>query len=870
MTTLKRLDTMSNPAYTVIIVEDDTGLNKLIQNKLKGLDFSVRSAASGTEALRILEEHHEHVLLLLDYKLPDMTGNDLVQIMKLKPFKVPFIMMTGNLDLHIALEMIKLGALEYMVKDMNFLELVLGTVTKVLNQLKIEKLLYHSQSQIKLLSSAVNKVTTGIVITDPLEKDNPIIYANPYFYELTGYTAEEVIGRNCRFIQGADSDPFSINKIRDAISKSRSITIEIVNYRKDQSPFWNELQINPVLNEQGETIHFVWLQKEITERKQIAEQIEIMAYHDYLTGLPNRRLFENQLSKELTNNHNFDKQLAVLLIDLDRFKLINDSLGHPIGDILLKQFAARLQGSLEQGQMVYRLSGDEFCVVLTQVNDLQQTMEISDRILQITKDEFIIEGYEINITISIGISVSPQDGTTVEDLFKNADVALYHAKSNGRNQAQSYFSSLNVRSFKLFSLRNYLSKALEKKQFYLQYMPRVDLKTNQIISAEALVRWNHPDWGLVSPVEFIPIAEETRLIVPIGEWVLREACMQYKRWQELGLDISSISVNFSVHQLLKHNILATIEQVIAESGISPHNLEIEITESSFISNEKEVTQLLKELRNRKIKVSIDDFGTGYSSLYLLKTLELDTIKIDKAFVEEILTNPVNKSIIKCILSLASALKMNVVAEGVETFEQYAFLKEQNCDEIQGYYFSPPINADEFTNLLTNKTLHSRESKSEVTNVFENRRDFLRLDLVYPLVGEMTLSMFKRKKVDLGSTEVILINISPSGLQFLLGVKLDINSDIILAFKVEILNKIYNLIGYLVWFKEMEADEVFEYGVKFQIDDIEQAELTKSLNILAIKLRKGIPSQTPCFVGDPMKKIKDKKWISHINVENLFM
>ena len=451
---------------------------------------------------------------------------------------------------------------------------------------------------------------------------------------------------------------------------------------------------------------------DITARMKTEELNHFLAYHDYLTELPNRRMFEEQLNKQLRLAQISNNKLALVLIDLDRFKTVNDTLGHSIGDALLKQLANKLQNCLSTNQTVYRLGGDEFCIVILEVESPSKVMFFSDKIIQIIKEQFVIEGFELNITASVGISLSPEDGITVESLLKNADTALYFSKSQGRDQAQCYSPSLNVESFRLFSLSNDLRKALEKNELFLQYMPRVDAQTTQILGAEALVRWNHPDWGLVSPTEFIPIAEETGLIVPIGEWVLREACKQNKQWQDLGLPPITISVNFSVKQLLKQNILQSIDQIVEESGISPDRLEIEITESSFISNENEVTKLLVELKKRKIKVALDDFGTGYSSLYLLKRLALDTLKIDKSFIEEILTVPANKSILECILNLAKALQMNVVAEGVETAEQYAFLKEQKCNEIQGYYFSRPLHVEEFVQLLKNRYLLNQPSTTK--------------------------------------------------------------------------------------------------------------------------------------------------------------
>ena len=573
---------------------------------------------------------------------------------------------------------------------------------------------------------------------------------------------------------------------------------------------------------------------DITNRREIEDLNQYIAYHDYLTDLPNRRMFEEQLSKQLMGAQVYHKKLAVLLIDLDRFKSVNDTLGRSVGDVLLKQLANKLQNYLGDNQTVYRVGGDEFCIVLSKVESHSEVMSLSDKVIQIIKEEFLIEGFELNITASVGISLSPEDGITVESLFKNADTALYFSKSQGRDQAQCYSPSLNVQSFKQFSLSNDLRKALEKKELFLQYMPRVDAQTTQILGAEALIRWNHPDWGLVSPEEFIPIAEETGLIIPIGEWVLSEACKQIKLWEDMELPPMIFSVNFSVQQLLKQNILQTIEQIVEESGILPERLEVEITESAFISNENAVTQLLVELKKRKIKVSLDDFGTGYSSLYLLKRLALDTIKIDKSFIDEILTDPVTKSILECILDLAKALKMNVVAEGVETADQYAFLKERKCNEIQGYYFSRPIDPEEFAYLVKNKQLLNQSLKTKQDKLIVNCRECIGVNLKNPLVAGMTIVMFKGRQVDLGSTEVLITNIGPSGLVFLMGVRLPVNDDIILKFGTKILNQTYELHGNIAWTNEIESGEVYEYGVQFQIEENEQLKLDKSLNLLAFK------------------------------------
>jgi diguanylate cyclase (GGDEF)-like protein/PAS domain S-box-containing protein len=698
--------------------------------------------------------------------------------------------------------------------------------------------------------SIVEESAVGVFIA----QNSIFVYTNPQFNRILGFNS--LIGFDAwEIIHPEDREAISSKILSLSVEQSiRNISHRAI--KQDGTIIICEVYYTRILHD-GE-IAILGTVLDVTERRKTEELNHYLAYHDYLTNLPNRRMFEEHLDKQLRLAQFYKKKLAVLLIDLDRFKSINDTLGHSIGDVLLKQLANKLQSCLGEGQIVYRLGGDEFCMILSEVENHRETMSLSDKITQMTKEVFLIEGYELNITISIGISMSPEDGDTVDSLLKNADSALYFAKSQGRDQAQCYSSSLNIQSFKLFTMSNDLRKALDKKELFLQYMPRVDAQTTQIVGVEALIRWNHPDWGLIFPAEFIPIAEETGLIVPIGEWVLREACKQNKQWQDMGLPPIAVSVNFSVQQLLKQNILQTIDQIVDESGISPDRLEIEITESAFISNEKEVIQLLVELKKRKIKVSLDDFGTGYSSLYLLKRLALDTIKIDKSFVEEILTDPVNKSIVECILNLAKALQMNVVAEGVETAEQYAFLKEQKCNEIQGYYFSRPIDTEELVHLLKNKQLLNQSSKTKQEKQIENRRGYFRVDLKNPLVAGMTISMFKGRKVDLGSTEVFIANIGPGGLKFLMGVKLPVNDDIILKFETVILNQAYELHGNIAWINEIEGGEVYEYGVQFHIEENEQLELIKILNLLAIKTREGVPSHTQIFVGDPISRIKEQK------------
>jgi diguanylate cyclase (GGDEF)-like protein/PAS domain S-box-containing protein len=570
---------------------------------------------------------------------------------------------------------------------------VYGIAKNITAQKAMERSLIDAETKYRGL---VEQSIVGVFIA----VDGTFVYSNPHLNKMMGY--DTITGLKVLGLIHPEDQQRVIDEIKYLAEGESIQNFCHRGVKQDGSIVMIEVHYKKVLHQ--EKLATIGTVLDVTERKQTEELNQFLAYHDYLTTLPNRRMFEEQLDQHLKCNRIASKKVVVMLIDLDRFKFVNDTLGHSIGDVLLKQFAWRLQECLLAGQTVYRLGGDEFCIVLSEVNHHNEIIRLADKLTQLTKEDFVIEGYELHVTISIGISMSPEDGSTVETLFKNADTALYVAKSQGRDQIQYYSSSLNVQSFKHFNLSNDLRKALDKKEFFLHYMPRVDTHTTEIVGVEALIRWNHPEWGLISPAEFIPIAEETGLIVPIGEWVLREACKQNKIWQDQGLMPITTSVNFSVKQLIKPNILEIIDNIIEETGIAAGQLEIEITESSFISNEIEVTQLLADLKKRNIKVSLDDFGTGYSSLYLLKQLTLDTLKIDRSFVEEILKDSVNRSIIQCILTLAKELHMNVVAEGVETAEQYALLKELQCDEIQGYYFSRPLNVEAFAKLLSDKVI----------------------------------------------------------------------------------------------------------------------------------------------------------------------
>ena len=443
------------------------------------------------------------------------------------------------------------------------------------------------------------------------------------------------------------------------------------------------------------------LEREIIERRRAEEA----AYYDTLTGLPNRMLFQERLPHALALAERSRQMLAVMLLDLDRFKTINETLGHGVGDRLLHEVAERLTGCVRRSDTVARFAGDEFALLLMQItrpDDViriarrtEDAVEVAQSILRILEAPFVWGQHELYLTASIGIGLYPDDGEDSQTLLKNAGSALNRAKEQGGNNYQFYTADMNAKALKRLALENNLRHALERDEFVLHYQPQVNISSGRIVGAEALVRWQHPELGLVSPLDFIPLAEDTGLIVPIGEWVLRTACAQNKKWQEEGWPSMCISVNLSARQFQQLQLVESIAEILAETGLAPERLELELTESALMKDTETAVETLRRIKKTGVRIAIDDFGTGYSSLSHLKRLPIDVLKIDRSFVCESTTAPDDAAIVMAIIGLAHNLKLKVIAEGVETEEQLAFLRLLNCDEIQGYLCSKPLAAMAF-------------------------------------------------------------------------------------------------------------------------------------------------------------------------------
>lgn len=494
-------------------------------------------------------------------------------------------------------------------------------------------------------------------------------------------------------------DADKVNEIDFTMSTNKKTNNNLIEFRiiqPNDDIKWIQILRSLIYDEKGQLVKIHAVITDITEHKRAEEKIEFMAYHDELTGLPNRNFYYVCLKKQMEQANGQLHKIAVLFMDLDRFKSVNDTLGHHVGDLLLQAVSIRLKDNLPNSGTICRIGGDEFTIVLP--SDSKDVHEgCAQKIIELLERPFYIEGHEIFITPSIGISLFPDHGESVEELTKKADIAMYYAKERGKNNYYVYTSGLDKKNARKIKLENALRRAIGNNELFLHFQPKVELTSGKIVGMEALIRWNHPELGSISPVEFIPIAEDMGLIIQIGEWVLKTACQQNKEWQEIGLPCIPVSVNVSARQLNEH-FVATVFRVLQETKLDPGCLELEITES-VMQNINESSQILNELKELGIQLSLDDFGTGYSSLSYLKHLPVDSIKIDRSFINDILAHSNGGVMVKTIIDMGRNLNFNVIAEGIENEQQNLFLKENNCYIGQGYYFSPPLPTDKMGTFL---------------------------------------------------------------------------------------------------------------------------------------------------------------------------
>jgi len=572
--------------------------------------------------------------------------------------------------------------------------------------------------QLKLLERCIESSSNGIVVTNARTGDMPVVYVNPTFERMTGYSADEILGKNLRFLRGGEydlSNEDALTEIRKSIANGSDVSVVLRNYRKDGSPFWNDLYLSPTRNDSGEITHWVGIQNDISERKSIEHQLAYNTTHDSLTQLPNRALLEDRLTQNCQFALRYNRYVGVLFIDLDGFKRINNSLGHRTGDQILVAVARRLGELVRSSDTVARVGGNEFVIALSDLAQGEDAQIKVEQVIEALSRPYRIGNENLHLTASIGIAITDGDLCNPTELIEQAGLALGQAKQLGHNTWQWFSKEMNTQANYRVKLRNQLQDAIDNEALTLFYQPLIDARTGQTKSIEALVRWQHPDQGLIPPSDFIPLAEETGQIIALGRWVLQQACRDMTRLHALGFRDCSIAVNVSPVQIRKDDFIDTVEKALQASGLQPQDLELEVVESAVLYDTDKVITTLQELRNMGVSIAIDDFGTGFSSLSYIKLMPANRLKIDISFIKEVIQNRRDAAITQGVISMAHHLSLEVVAEGVETEAQAAFLRRNNCDLLQGYLFSRPIPFDQLVNFMENSDARSQTTHQSNEN-----------------------------------------------------------------------------------------------------------------------------------------------------------
>ncbi len=556
----------------------------------------------------------------------------------------------------------------------------------------------HSDfEQARLLhEQALASSSNGIMITRSDADDHSIVYVNPAFERITGYSASEVMGKEGRFLVRDDLAQPDLEEIRAALREKREGQATLRNYRKDGSLFWNELHIAPVRDLTGAaTTHFVSVINDISERVRYQQALEHQANHDSLTGLANRNLLRDRIEQAIAWAKRNGHVIGVMLLDLDHFKLVNDASGHSAGDALLQEVAHRLLSSVRETDTVARLGGDEFVIILTDLPQADDVDQIAEKILSTLARPIEVMGRDVFVTASIGVSIYPRDGDHGEILLRYADMAMYRVKEHGRNSVRQFMPEMGSSAISRLDMEAALRRALERGEFLLHLQPKIELPSQRTVGAEALVRWQNPHVGLIHPIEFIRLAEETGLILPLGEWVLEEACRQQVLWQQQGLGHLKMAINMSARQFRQEDLAERIAAAFSRTGANPHQFILELTESMVMHDMESTLVALRALKTLGVNLSLDDFGTGYSSLSYLRRFPIDELKIDRSFIADIHTNPDDAAIAGAIVAMGRSLGLSVVGEGVEKKEQIDKLTELGCNQVQGYFYARPMSTQAF-------------------------------------------------------------------------------------------------------------------------------------------------------------------------------
>jgi diguanylate cyclase (GGDEF)-like protein/PAS domain S-box-containing protein len=684
----------------VLLIEDSPGDARLLRemfNEQRGHNTELTHVTSMSDAERHLADHAVDVILL-DLGLPDAQGLEAIQRAHAAAPRVALVVLTGLDDESLAVRALQGGAQDYLVKGQIETRGLLRALRYAIERKIMEDALFAEKERAQV---TLNCIGDAVICT---AASGTITFLNAVAEVMTGWLRQDAVGvpmsQVFRVLNATGRKTIPIPSVRTLEEHGPVyIPLSCILVRRDGVELPIESSVAPIHDREGQATGSVVVFRDVSAARAMSLQMTHSAEHDFLTGLPNRMLLNDRVTQAIVLARRHAKQVAVLFLDLDGFKHINDSLGHAVGDKLLQSVTQRLVDCARSSDTVSRQGGDEFVVLLSEIASAEDAATAARRMLDAVAEVHSVAPHDLHVTTSVGISVYPEDGLDAATLIQNADTAMYQAKANGRHSYQYFKPAMNARAVERQSIEESLRRALQRDEFTLHYQPKINCRSGAITGAEALIRWTHPTRGQISPAQFIPVAEDSGLILPIGNWVLRQACKQARSWLDAGLPATTMAVNVSAIEFRNEDFLDGLFSTLEDTGLGPELLELELTESVLMKQAESAATILQTLRRRGVQVAIDDFGTGYSSLSYLRKFQIDALKIDQSFVGEITTADSDPSIVTAVISMARSLNLRVVAEGVETLEQSVFLRAHECDEAQGYYFSRPVVPQQFATLL---------------------------------------------------------------------------------------------------------------------------------------------------------------------------
>lgn len=777
---------------------------------------------------------------------------------KENPFELEFGIIRPNKEVHYLKHLVEV---DYDCNNQRIS--IRGNVQDITEQKNLELKSIQNSIELKRIQNKYQLIVENSQdVFEIIDGDGLVQYISPVIENMLGYTSSEFKGHYIwDFVEGEEKNTLK-ELFKSSLEQPKIIlTGKVQAKKKSGEVIYLEVSMNNHINDPDVNgVVLNW--KDITIKVKQKKRIHQLAHYDDLTGLPNRTYFREKVTEQVQKHGELIERFALFMIDLEGFKGFNNVLSYEFGDELIKKIGESIQSFFSNDDIfIARYYGDQFGLIIDNIKDMAECQEIGDRLLELFKQPFIIEQYEMYVSANIGFSVFPEDGTNYEQLFKTANIALRRSKDLGERGYQAYSPQIDVKTFKEFSLRNDLRKAIDKDELLIHYQPILHLKTGKILGVEALMRWEHPKWGLVPPYEFIPLAESTGLIIPMGKWLLDKVCQDYLSWSKKDYPKIKISVNYSGIQFFKVNFVDDILGTIEKYGLNPNFLILEITESVLIKHGKKTEMDLAELKRKGVQIAIDDFGTGYSSLAYLNAMNVDILKIDREFLLNVPENENSEKIFRAIINLARDLNIKIVAEGISNWKQLNYLKEFSGIVGQGYIYSKPLPIEAIELKLAVGFIEPEKKIDESRQFHLERRKLFRVDFKFFLEADMTIIEIGGVKSQVGNTKALIKNIGPGGLCFITNVKLPVKKDLILGFVTELMGIKVKLHGTPVWSDDLEQG-IHIFGLEFTFDENTRMELTKLLNNVQIRIKKDYGFSDGRFVTDSFKR-----YFSSINTGN---